>query len=101
MIVDSAIYVAGRRSAIRECRGGRYERGEWKVPVPGLGWDTETPDRRFTLLNSERGRSPLNVDSGLVYLRSSAGLPVQSRSHRIDDPTVGRDGRLLGQAGYS
>ncbi len=39
-------------------RGGRYERGEWKVPVPGLSWYTETPERRLTLLNNERAEAP-------------------------------------------
>jgi hypothetical protein len=31
----------------------------WKVPVPGLiNWYTETPERRFTPLNSERAGAP-------------------------------------------
>ncbi len=48
--------------------------GEWKVPVPGLSWYTETPKRRFTPLNSERaeacsrlGPGSLNRSRPLLY----------------------------------
>ena len=34
------------------------EGGELKVTVPGLCWYTETPERRFTPLNSERAEAP-------------------------------------------
>lgn len=72
--------------------------GEWKVPVPGLSWYTETPERRLTLLNNERPEpreGPRHKERWCYSSPTVSSLNVTTPS-ALRSGRTRRDGRALG-----